>query len=788
MNLRFLFASCLSFVFFAGSVFAESDDLPEGKPISSVTIEVRSEKEGVHTEQQALQKSLKTQPLQPFSSGDMDEDLKFLSKEYEEVEPKVGVEGGRVSVCFIVSKKPLIHAIEFRGNKAFKEDALKKKLEIKAGDVFSRGAFQTAVQKVRTYYMKKGYFEADVQYDVKKTSTGEVDITIKIQEGQAGFVDSILIQGVNEKEEDKIVEQLMTKPYAWWHSWLTDQGTFYQDVFRQDELTILTLLHEEGYLDAQVQSKILPVQNKDKITIDITVKKGEIYSLGTIQFVGNTVFTADEMLTKLKWKEKDPFSQETLREKTKQLYLLYGSKGYVDVSINPESTLREKERVYDVRFVIDEKSQFRVGLIHVSGNTRTDASVILHESLLVPGEILNTSYLAKTEERLRNTGYFKNVNVYTLKSTELASGSRVPFRDIHIEVEEQSTTASFSAFAGFSTTEKVTGGFGLSETNFKMKGFSRLFSEGFSALRGGGENISLTYTIGTKMSRTQLSWVKPYIFDTPWVFSTDLQQEKNKYAFSEYEIKSKSANFTGRYPLNPFLKYDLFYRIKDSHIVMNPHRHDPGKRELIRESKNDGTISAVGTGLEYDSTNHPFRPTEGTRSSLTLEYAGLCGDHHFSTLSYLNTLFYSPWEKGLIQLKGNAQFIKTLFGTRPRTLPLDERLYLGGETTMRGFQFNAVGPHFHDKDRTPRGGVSSVFLSGEYDHQLMKKLDGFVFIDIGNVSFKEFYMDTLRSSVGYGIKFYITDNAPLIVGVGYPLNPASKRDVRHFFLSIGATF
>lgn len=787
MNGAFRRLFLLSFLSIS-SLFA-LDESPDGKVVSAVEIEVRSlDKDKSGSLQDTLQTSLKTKEHLPFSSSDLDDDLKFLSKEYEDVEPKVTVDSGHVLVHFTVSNKPHIHSLTFAGNKAFKESELKKKLEIKQGELFSRGAFNTAIQKIRSFYLKKGYFEADVQYDVVPTSSGEVDIVIRINEGQAGFVESIEFHGMTDKEESALEDRLMTKTYAWWHSWLTDQGTFYKDVFRQDELSILTYLHEEGYMDAVVESKILPSKKKDKISIDITVKRGDIYKLGSITFSGNTVFTDEQLKEKLKWKTNDPFSQETLREKTRELYILYGSKGYIDAQINPEATMRENEKIYDVRFQIEEKTQFRVGLIHISGNKKTEASVILHECILIPGEVLNSTYLAKSEERLKNTGYFKNVNVYALKSTELSSGSVVPFRDIHIEVEEQPTTAAFTAFAGYSTTEKVNGGFGVSETNFKMKGFANLFKDGFSALRGGGENISFNYTIGTKMSRTTLSWVKPYIFDTPWIFSTDLQEEKNKYAFSEYEIKSKSAVFTGRYPLNPFLKYDLYYRLKDAHIILNGHRHDSGSKELRKESKNDGTVSAIGTGLEYDSTNNPYKPTEGTRSSLMFEFAGAGGDHHFASLHYNNTLFYTPWEKGLLKFRGNFEVIQTLFGTDFKQMPLDERLYLGGESSMRGYRFNTVGPHFHDKDRTPRGGLSSVLLSGEYAHHLIKRLDGFVFVDVGNVSKKTLYMDMLRYTAGYGIKFYITDAAPLIIGMGYPLNPASKRDVQHFFLSIGATF
>ena len=765
-----------------------ADELPDGKTVSEVRIDVQGEKKEGISSFSNVEKSLKTKEQLPFSNADFDEDLKLLLREFDDVDPKISVEGNRVRVLFLVKKQPVIHSITFQGNKAVTEDTLRKQLSISQGTLLNRAAFNEAVQKIRNYYLKKGYFEAHVQYDIVASTAGQVDIVLRIHEGKAGFVDELVFHNFTEKEEKEIENLLMTQPYVWWHSWLTDQGTFYQDVFRHDELTILTYLHNEGYLDAVLDTKVLPSTKKDRIVLDISVQKGEIYRLGTIGFSGNTLFTNDILLKRLNWKEGTVFSQEMVREKTRDLYLLYGGKGYIDASITPESFLREKEHVYDVRFSIEEKQQYRVGLVHISGNKVTDGSVILHECLLVPGDILNINLLSKTEERLKNTGYFKSVNVYALKATELTSSSTIPFRDIHIEVEEQPTTANFTAFVGYSTTESVSGGVGFSESNFKMKGLTNIFKDGYSAVRGGGESLNLNVTVGTKQLSETISWVKPYIFDTPWIFSVDLMNEKNSYSFEEYSIQSRSAVFTGRYPLNPFLKYDLYYRLRKAKNDLHHIKSDDHSGELRRESKIAGTISAIGTGLEYDSTNSPFNPTEGTRSRATVEYAGLFGDHHFSALRYWNTLYWKPFEKGVFTFRGNMDFIQTLFSTKPAHLPLDERLYLGGEMSIRGYRFNTVGPSFRDKNRTPRGGMSSLLLSGEYAYPLWKKLDGFVFFDAGNVYWKEWTLGTLRYSTGFGIKFYITERAPLTIGLGFPLNPASKRDVQRFFLSIGAAF
>jgi outer membrane protein insertion porin family len=426
-------------------------------------------------------------------------------------------------------------------------------------------------------------------------------------------------------------------------------------------------------------------------------------------------------------------------------------------------------------------------MIEIVGNTTTEPRVILHETLLVPGAVFDTNLLAKTEERLRNIGYFKSVNVYAVKSSRLDGGDAA-FRDVHIEVEEISTTARFTAFAGWNSDEGISGGFGVSESNFRLLGLPNIFSDGYRALRGGGENASASVTIGTKQLSYKASWTKPYFLDTNWVVGVDLEKIRNSYASSDYTIKSDQAVLSGKYELNPFLRFGTHYRIKDSDIDLKHIHHSRRNEQLIRESKNAGTISAVGVSLYYDSTNHPVLPKEGLRSELSAEYAGVGGDHHFLKLAYLNSCYFSPAGTGVLKFRGEAQAIKTVLQTLPRHLPLDERLYLGGDATMRGFRYNTVGPKFHDSERTPRGGMSSLLFSAEYEHPLWKRLNGFVFTDLGNVWWQEFTVGRLQPTAGVGLRFYISDTTPLTFGVGYPIHPEHKKDVRHFFFSIGVGF
>lgn len=774
-------ASCLTVLSYASVTGS-----PESLPVKSLHIEVVGEPESSAA---AVAQTLKTKEQQPFSQKEFDNDLKQVAKEFDRAEPSVSVVDGEVVIDLKVWKKPMVRKILWKGNQAFDEKKLTSELGVSPASVYDRQAFNKAVQKLRQFYVRKGFFESEIEYRIIPVQDSkDIDVELTVNEGRAGLIEEIRFTNLTSDETEEVLDRLMTKEYCFWLSWLTNQGVYYKDVFRQDELSVLSYLQNKGYLDAKVATVIIPSEKrKDRVIIEVQVDRGELYHLGNVTVQGNTIFPTEKLLKQCGLSSSQVYSPEGVRLASRAIYELYGSKGYVDAAVLPETKVREHERIYDVVFKIDEGKCFRVGMIHIVGNTQTDTSLILHETLLTPGSIFDTTLLAKTEERLRNIGYFKTVNVYAVKSSKVAADG-VAFRDVHIEVDENSNTARIMMFGGWNSTEGLLGGFGISETNFKLMGLSRLFSEGVRAVRGAGEYVSLSATIGTKQMTYNLSWSKPYFLDTPWLVSVDLQKQKNSYESESYTIHSYTATVSGKYPLNAFVKFGTHYRIRHSDIRLRDVSHSHRNRELIRESKNGGMISAVGASLIYDSTNHPMAPTNGLRSTVSAEYAGLGGDHHFLTLGYLNSAYFAPTQKGVMRLRGDVQAIQTVFGTKPRQLPMDERLYLGGDQTMRGFKQNYVGPKFHDTDRTPRGGMTSLLLSAEYEYPLWKRLKGFAFCDMGNVWWQQFTAGPLLYTAGFGIRFFITEQTPLTVGLGYPLNPKNHNDVRHFFFSVGLSF
>lgn len=725
-----------------------------------------------------------------FSQSEFDSDLKMLAEEYDQVFPSIEVINNEIYITLDIWFKPAIRAINFNGNERIKSKKLLKTLELETGSVFERDAFIKAFNQLRLLYVKKGYFEAELDYEILPTEDGlGVDIQINICEGRAGKINEIRFCGLDPAEESAVLEEILSKPYNMLLSWYTGRGIYHPEMIEHDRLQIINYFQNQGYADAMVEICTEESSKTNRIDVVITVDKGICYQIGNIVMTGNQIFSSERIYGQFTFGIGSPYSPEQIRSTIRAIHDLYGVCGYIDTNIDVQLAIRDDSPVYDISIIIEEGLQYYVGLIKVFGNRCTQTNVILHESLLCPGEVFDNRKLEKTEIRLGNTGFFSCVNVYAVRSQiEDPCGERL-YRDIYIEVEE-TDTGNLGLFAGFSSLDRIFGGVEITERNFNIAGVASLLSRGPSALRGGGEYAHAKVNIGDRQTSYILSWTKPYFMDSPWIFGIDLEKSDNRALSRGYEIKTYGGTVHGTYILNPFLKYNIYYRARHTNIDVR----DKNNPLLVEEGNQTGFISAVGNALIYDSTDHPRRASCGFRSRLGYELAGVGGNYQFMKFSYLNTYYYPFSARGTLKMRGDLQFIKTYGHTDPTDLPLSERLFLGGETTVRGYRPFIIGPKFGNNE--PRGGVSSLLLSEEYQHNLLAApcLDGFVFVDAGYVSLSEFTLGQWSASVGFGIRIEVMRNMPLMFGLGWPIHPKDKingEDVdvaQRFFFAIGGCF
>ena len=565
-----------------------------------------------------------------FSQAQFDGDLKMLAQEYDWVEPDVTFEEGMMILKIKLWQKPHIRSIRFEGNCSFRDSALIDALELTDSTIYDRAVFSRAFQKLRTHYSKKGYFEAEMSFDVVEDQTNNcVDIVITICEGKSGRISSLGFCGLDNCEIDHLVECMVTAPWNIVSGLMTGQGYYDEGAANYDQYQITNYLQNRGYADAKVTVDAVPGCDPRWIEVHVHASREKRYLFGEITFEGNCI-VSDEIIEKLIMAEEgECFAPDAIRDSIKNLQDIYGSKGYIEAIIDEDLNLREDEEVYDLHITIDEGEQYRVGLVKIFGNNYTQNRVILHETLLCPGEVFNTIKLSYTEERLRNIGYFDSVNVYAVRSSE--EGCLGPnYRDVHIELHE-TPTGSFGAFMGFSTGDDLFGGFNITEKNFNIAGLDprSLKENGPRGLKGGGEFAHFTTTVGQKTNSCVLSWTKPYFMDTPWAIGFDVERNWNGALAKDYDIISHTGSVHLRRGLNAFVSLGTHYRARTSTV----HSTQAAKEEILplaNESGNNGWVSGTGFSLIYNSTNHPLKPTTGFRSRIDGEFVGLGGDSHSS--------------------------------------------------------------------------------------------------------------------------------------------------------------
>ena len=787
-----------SLVFFTAPLSAlhaagPSTEVYENKRVSKITVTVENLPRGAAFNQDRILSKLRTKAGDPFSQITFDHDLKTLSEEYDRAEPTIGTQNGEVQINIKLWQKPMIRSITWSGNDKVKTRTLQKELGIKAHTVFNREEFNKAFNKLKEYYVKKGYFESTIEYKlIPYPNTNEVDVEITVHEGHSGHINKIEFTGLSKKEESDILGMITTKKYNFFTSWITGTGNYHEEALEHDKLIIVNYLQNQGYADARVHLQVKE-SKEGRLEIYINAVKGELFHFGSINISGNELLSDEQIENVMIICDGTVFSPEKLRDSIENIKKLYGKDGYIETGVNYTLRLNRSEPIYDVNITINEGEQFKIGLIRILGNSSTNKNVILRESLLVPGEVFDSRRLEATQMRLESMGYFKSVNVYAVKTPEDQQLGE-NYRDVIIEVEE-TTTGSLSLFFGFSTVDDIFGGLDLAENNFDHRGFTKWWREGMSSFRGAGEYAHARVQIGRKQQSYTIAWMDPYFRDSLWRFGFDLNYSKSRLQSDDYHVDTFGGSFFGSYPITAYWTYGWKLRLRNSITKI----HGVEVQEAQTERQNSGLVGGLGSSLTFDSTDNAFKPHRGFRSIMEVELGGVnrhSNDREmfpFFRLGYLNNYYYPVWRKGTLKLRWDLKFLYPLGQGEPELMPLSERYFLGGETTVRGYKPYVIGPKFKKGDGKrdtddPMGGVSSALLSVEYLQRIFPMLDLFVFFDGGSVSLETFDVPEFRMSYGAGARIELGNRVPIILGVGFPINPESKKDVKHFFISMGGQF
>lgn len=731
----------------------------EEKSIKIKLIEVRGNR---RIDSAAIRAKIKSKENDLFLPDHLREDLRAIYQMgyFDQVNiESEGFEGG-VKVTFIVTEKQFITEIIFDGNKDVKTDDLKEKVTIKPQSFLDPQQVKEQAERLRLFYQGKGYYAAHIIPVIKRVAEDRATVIFFIQEGEKAKIRPIRFEGNKAFPEKEIKKNLISQEYSWWSSWFTSSGFYKEEDASNDVERIKDFYLNHGYLQIQVGNPKLTLSD-DKKWFEITypVIEGVPFTVKKIDIEGNTIFSKDQIRSLLKTKENQLFRRNLLRQDLAAITDLYGDKGYIYANVIPQFSPNQETRTVNLLLEINEENQIRVRQINILGNEKTRDKVIRRELKVNEQEVINTKALRRSFERLRNLNFFENVEIVP----EPVDKEQV---DLNVHVKEKST-GSFSVGGGYSSQDRFVGLFELTQGNFL----------------GRGELLRAKVQLGKRLTSYNLTFGEPYLFDQP-VSATANLFDQTRF-FDIYREKRLGGNLSIGKNFTEYVNGSVSYLLQSLQIfdVTN------AAPLPILSQRGKTVTSSIGLSLTHDSRDIIFDPHEGSRLSISMEYAGLGGDNEFIKVIGDSSKYFPLWLDTVLSLHGRVGYAEGLNG---KNLPVGERFYVGGINTVRGFAFGRAGPMENDQII---GANTEFIFNSEYIFPLLpERVKGVVFFDAGGgfddelqPSPEKIMLRSLKTSVGVGLRF-ILPIGPIRLEWGYNLHRQPGDKPSELEVSIGTLF
>ncbi|MGJ8678565.1 MAG: outer membrane protein assembly factor BamA [Akkermansiaceae bacterium] len=757
----------IALVIVAGSVATVQAQDYEGQKISSVAIRYV----GSRTVDEAkLRGHMSVNAGQSYSAARLDDDVRSLYESglVDDIRFFIEPSGGRVKVIAEVQTRAKVVAVGFLGNNKFSDRKLATVTELKAGGVMSDQAILTARRNILEHYRGFGYSDVSVNHRIQATeTTGAAELVFVVDEGARAEVRKIRFEGNSSIPSHELRNEMKTKQKGWF-SFFTKSGRIDNDKLDDDVERVLDYYRDKGYLRVKADLGRAPVED-GRIDLVITITEGAKYTVAQVGFGKMKIFTAEELSPALTLTAGDGYSVTKMRADIKTVRSYYGSRGYADASISPDIR-NVSDNSISITYRVDEGTPYKVGLVTIEGNDKTQDRVIRRELPMEPGDNLNSVEMETTRRRLQNMNYFSDVQVGASPSSQ--SG----YRDINILLQEKET-GSISFGVGFSSVDNIVGYINLEQTNFDIKNWGRF--------TGAGQRFAAKVQAGAERKDLSLSITEPWFLGRRLALGTEVFYRNSLYFSSEYEQSQVGGAVSLRKPLGPKSYIRGEYRIES--IGIDVESDVTSASEFFIED-GDYLRSALAFNYVYDNRDSNQTPRKGEKIDIGFTYAGglLAGDVDVFIISAEASKYWNLWGDSILSVSGNMT-VADSHGDSDR-VPIFDREALGGPQSLRGFENRDVGPRDAETNEVISGNTAA-FATVEYTFPLIDNVRGAVFYDAGVVSRESWdFGDGFYHDAGFGLRLDLPFG-PLAIDYGLPLGTpdgieeeADKGGQFHFYL------
>jgi outer membrane protein insertion porin family len=689
---------------------------------------------------------------------------------------------GNVLVIKVV-ERPSIAEVNFDGNDAIDDKALQKAMDgvgMSKGKIFDENKLEKLELELQQVYYSMGKYAARIDASWRALDADRVAIDIKISEGISAKISSINIIGNQNFDDAKLLDLFQLEP--------SSAGIFADDEYSSSKLvadleTLKSFYLDRGFIQFEVSSQQVTISpDRKDISISINIREGYQFTLSKIEVGGEMVVPIEDLKALISIREGEIFSRKEINKAITAMQKRLGEDGYAFAEIRVLNDLDEESKTVSLRFLVVPGNKMRVRYITFTGNEKTKDVVLRREMRQLEGAMYQTSKIDRSKIRLQRLNYLGSVNIAMQKVPD--SLDEV---DLEVTVTER-FSGNLQIGLGYSQVQGAVLNLGFTHEN----------------IFGTGNKLALTFNNSLASQQYIFSYENPYYtqdgvsrgFNLKYTKTDSSQNNTSNYLIDQFRMSVDygiplSEYNTLRLEIG-LLRNDLFTTDGSADevydfIVNNSDKFDETTPKSDISGDSYDTVFGV-VSFSKDTRNRRIFADSGFLNSISLEVD--TGDLDYYKLRYLHQTAYGLSDLLTFSFRGRIGYGDSY--NNSVDLPIFEKFTAGGVRSVRGYDYNSLGPR--DSNGDTYGGNLQVITSAEvlFPVEALGSSETFrlgVYFDAGNVfaSVDSYDSSELRQSVGLSAKWF-SFIGPIEFSYAWPLNDQPGDDTREFQFALGATF
>jgi outer membrane protein insertion porin family len=679
---------------------------------------------------------------------------------------------------------------------------LRKLVPIYQEGAVDEDLLQEGRRSLREWFERAGYFDAQVSYTVSEAPAAESGnavrraarvVTYQVERGDHHRVLKVEFTGNKYFGSDLLRGRIRIQAAAF-----ASPGRYSSEMLQDDVTSIRTLYDANGFQESDVRSQLVDDYNghHGDLYVKFVIQEGQQTRVASLTIEGNHQLSEDEILGVVGSSKGQPYSEFNVSTDRDNILATYYDQGFsearftADVEKLPAAGPSAGPTVR-LMYHITEGRQVLVAKVLMGGYQHTRPSLIAREVGIKPGEPLSEGTVVDTQRKLYNLGIFSRVSI----APQNPDGEDEKKTIVVMVDEAKRYTIAYGL--GFEAQRLGSSTSATSQSlSFAPRGTLELTK---ANLTGRADSLSFKARASTIQGRALLTYLAPNYFRSPnfsLQLSTFYETSRNVQTFDSRRAEA-SAGLAEKLSSTSSLLYRYIYR----HVVAS--NLQIAVQEIPLFSQNT-EVSEFDVNWVRDRRNSVSDPSRGSFENVDVSMAmrAIGSSANFIRV-YLQNSTYHPIGRRLVLARSTRFGIQTPYGkSLSSDIPLPERFFAGGGTSLRGFGLNQAGPR-DPVTGFPIGGQAELIFNQDLRFPMHlpligDRLGGAVFYDAGNV-FPSIRKISLRiapsaptfdpsnpnvcltnctnelsyfsHTVGFEFR-YGTPIGPVALDLGYQLNPA----------------